>query len=93
MRSRVRFPALAIDSYAASIAAGSHISVTSTLTFYADPASIDTIAPDLSLIPGGSLPGELFFGTSVPEPSTAVMGGSALVILSTFGWLRRRRKC
>jgi MYXO-CTERM domain-containing protein len=86
------FSGLAIDSYAANIAAGSHISVTSTLTFYADPASIDTFAPDLDLIPGGSLPGEILFGTSVPEPSTAPLGGTALVVLSAFGWLRRRRQ-
>jgi hypothetical protein len=86
------FSGLAIDSYAANFAAGSHISVTSTLTFYADPASIDSFTPDLSLIPGASLPGEVLFGSSVPEPSTAVMGGTALLVLSAFGWLQARRR-
>ena len=86
------FTGLAIDSYAANIAAGSQISVTSTLTFYADPASIDSFTPDLSLIPGGVLPGEVLFGTTVPEPSTAVMGGTALFVLSAVGWLRHRRR-
>ena len=86
------FSGLAIDSYAADLAAGSLISVTSTLTFYADPASIDTFAPELNLLPGVSLPGEVLFGSSVPEPSTAVMGGTALLVLSAFGWLRRRRR-
>ena len=85
------FGGLAIDSYAANFAAGSQISVTSTLTFYADPASIDSFTPDLSLIPGASLPGEVLFEASVPEPSTAVLGGTALLVLSAFGWLQARR--
>jgi hypothetical protein len=85
------FSGLAIDNYAANFAAGSTIKVTSTLTFYADPASIDVITPDLSLLPGLSLPGESF-GGSVPEPGSVVMGGTAMLALSLLGWMRRRAR-
>lgn len=84
------FAGLAIDNYLANFAAGTTIKVTSTLTFYADPASIDVIAPDLSLLPGLSLPGESFGGTAVPEPGSMIMGGTAMLAVSFLGWLRRR---
>ncbi|MGP0064779.1 MAG: hypothetical protein ACLQGP_14420 [Isosphaeraceae bacterium] len=84
------FSGLAIDNYAAIFSANTSIKVTSTLTFYADPASIDSISPDLSLLPGLSLPGESFGGSGVPEPGTMISGGTALVVLSVLGWLRRR---
>lgn len=83
------FSGLAIDNYAANFAAGSTIEVTSTLTFFADPASIDVIAPDLSLLPGLTLPEESFGGV-VPEPASMVMGGTAVLALSLLGWMRRR---
>jgi hypothetical protein len=86
------FSALSIDSYSAKILAGTSISITSTLAFYADPASISSISPDLSLTPGLSLPGLVLGGVSVPEPSTAVMGSTALIALSFVTWLRRRRR-
>lgn len=89
-RATGAFSGLAIDNYAASFSAGSRIAVTSTLTFYADPASISVSTPDLSLLPGLSLPGESFGGSSVPEPSSMIMGGTALLAVSVFGWLRRR---
>jgi hypothetical protein len=86
------FSGLAIDSYAANFAAGSTIKVTSTLTFYADPASISVTAPDLSLLPGSSLPGESFGAASVPEPGSIVTGSTALIVLSVLGWARRRAR-
>jgi hypothetical protein len=86
------FSGLAIDSYAANILANTAISITSTLTFYADPASISASTPDLSLTPGLSLPGLVLGGGAVPEPSTAIMGGTALLALSFVSLLRRRAK-
>jgi hypothetical protein len=82
---------LAIDNIATALPAGDTITVVSTLTEFADPASIDTIAPDLSLLPGLSLPGFAFSdaGGAVPEPATWAM------MLTGFGGLgavlRRRR--
>ena len=86
------FSGLAIDSYAARFAAGSQINVTSTLTFYADPASISASTPDLSLLPSVPLPGESFGAAGVPEPSTALMGATALIAFAGFGWFRRRSR-
>lgn len=67
---------LAIDNVAASLAAGAKVTVVSTITEFADPASIDSIVPDLSLLPGVSLPDFVIADSSgaVPEPASwAVM--------------------
>jgi hypothetical protein len=86
------FVGLATDNDSAVIPNGTQITVTSTLTFYADPASIDLIAPDISLFPGlDPLPGIDFMGT-VPEPGSMVLGVSAMVMLSAAGWARRRAR-
>ncbi len=84
------FEGLAIDNYAANFSANTTINVTSTITFYADPASIDSIAPNLGLLPGLSLPGESFGAAGIPEPSSMIMGGTALVALAAATWVRRR---
>jgi hypothetical protein len=83
---------LGVDNYAANILNGTTIHVTSTLTFYADPASVDSITPSSSLISqiDGGLPGISFGGSAVPEPSSMVMGSTALAVLSVVGWMRRR---
>jgi hypothetical protein len=86
------FSGLSIDSYSANILAGTSISITSTLAVYADPAMISTSLPDLSLTPGLSLPGESLAQTAAPEPSTVVLGGTALLVLSIVSWVRRRRR-
>ncbi|HEX4179243.1 MAG TPA: PEPxxWA-CTERM sorting domain-containing protein [Caulobacteraceae bacterium] len=83
---------LAIDNIAAALPAGDTIKVVSTLTEFADPASIDSIAPDLSLLPGLSLPDFAFSDVSgaIPEPATWAM---MLVGLGGLGAvLRRGRK-
>ena len=66
------------------------LKVTTTITFYADPASINPIAPDLSLIPGGFLPDLVVGSSAVPEPGSIIMGSTALVALSALRWMRRR---
>jgi hypothetical protein len=87
------FVGLATDNYSALIPSGTQITVTSTITFYADPASIDSIAPNISLFPGlDPIPGLVFVGSAtVPEPSGAVLGGIATAVLSLASWLRWRR--
>jgi hypothetical protein len=69
--------------------AGSSITVTSTTTFYGDPASIQTIAPDTSLFPNLYVPTESFSYASPFAPGT-LMGCTAIVVLSIAGTLRRR---
>lgn len=86
------FNGLAINDYAADFAAGTTLSVVSTLTFYADPASLEASTPDLSLIPGGKLPDFAFGSVSVPEPSSIVLGGTAMLALSLIGGIRRRTR-
>jgi hypothetical protein len=86
------FAGLAIDNYAAHFLPGTPISATTTLTFFGDPAMISTTSPDLSLLPGVSLPGESFGAGGVPEPGSLVMGGSAMIALSFLSWLRRRAR-
>ena len=81
---------LAIDNVLGALPAGDTLKVVSTLTAYADPASIDSIAPDLSLIPGAVLPTSISdVAGDVPEPtawSLMLIGAGA----TGFG-LRRRR--
>ena len=72
------FRGLAIDNVFANLAAGANLRVVSTLTAYADPASIDTIdlTPDLLSLVGAPLPDFVIAsgsGTQVPEPATWVL--------------------
>jgi len=66
---------LAIDLVPAILPAGDTVKAVSTLTEFADPASIDSIAPDLSLLPGLTLPdlGISDVGGAVPEPASWAM--------------------
>lgn len=71
---------------------GDVITITTTLTAIADPASIDMIYPDLSLIDqtgytGDPLPG-ISFALSAPEPTSAAL---VLGAMSVLGLARRRR--
>jgi hypothetical protein len=83
---------LAIDLVPAALGVGNTITVLSTLTEYADPASIDSFAPDLSLLPGDSLPDFAFsdVGGGVPEPATWAMMLAGMGCLG--GGLRARRR-
>jgi hypothetical protein len=89
------FRGLAVDNVFANLAAGTNLKVVSTLTAYADPASIDTIdiTPDLLSLLDGSMPDFAIAGasgTQVPEPATW-----ALLLLGFFGVgraFRRRRR-
>jgi hypothetical protein len=84
------FRGLAIDNLPAVLGAGTTIKVVSTLTVYADPASIDSIFPDSELIldAGAGLPTGILADVSggVPEPSTWVL---ALVGFGLMGWRLR----
>jgi len=83
---------LAIDLVPATLGVGNTITVVSTLTEFADPASIDSIAPDLSLLPGFSLPDFAFSDVSggVPEPAIWAMMLAGMGCLG--GGLRARRR-
>lgn len=60
---------LAIDNVLGALPAGDTLRVVSTLTAYADPASIDATVPDLSLLPGDSLPTSISdVAGGAPEP-------------------------
>ena len=84
------YKALAIDNGAIVIPAGDTFTAISTLTIYADPASIDVYDPtsDLSLIAdtGASLPGYDLI-TTVPEPGACSLLGLGILALS--GWRAR----
>ncbi|WP_293907760.1 PEPxxWA-CTERM sorting domain-containing protein [Phenylobacterium sp.] len=68
-----RYRGLAIDNVAAALGAGTNLRVVSTLTAYADPASIDSFSVPLDLLDltGTTLPDFAFSGSSggVPEPA------------------------
>ncbi len=83
------FQGLALNSIAGVIPAGDVFTVTSTLTAYADPASLDVIDfPDQSLLDlTGPLPGIVL--ASTPEPSSIVL---ALLGLAFTGVLKLRRR-
>ncbi len=87
------FKALSVSSAALAVAipAGDTITVTATLTAYADPASIDTMIPDNDLwtAAGASAPTITFLDTVVPEPGAFVSMSMASLILMR----RRRRLC
>lgn len=87
------FYGLATDNYSAVIPNGTSIQVITTITFYADPASIDMIAPDINLFPGiDPIPGIVFSGFAAPEPNTMVLGGTSVVALWFISRLRARRR-
>jgi hypothetical protein len=84
---------LAINNIAANLGAGTNLRVVSTLTAFADPASIDSFDIPLDMLGlTGPLPDFAFAGTqaSVPEPSVWGM------LILGFAWvgalLRRRRQ-
>lgn len=83
------FKALAVSKnmLAVDIPAGDVITVTATLTAYADPASIDTMIPDNDLwtAAGASAPTITFLDTVVPEPGALVLLAMAPLFL-----MRRR---
>jgi hypothetical protein len=82
---------LAVDLLPAVLPAGDTIKVVSTITEFADPASIDSIVPDLSLLPGVSLPDFAFSDVSgsVPEPAAWV---SMLLGFGAIGAAMRARR-
>jgi len=82
---------LAIDNLGVNFAAGDTVRVVSTLTEFADPASIDSIVPDLSLFPGAVLPDYAIADVSgaAPEPGAWAMMLAGFAALG--GLLRRRR--
>jgi hypothetical protein len=88
------FRALAVDNQAlgAPLPVGDVLTVTWTLTAYADPAHFDSFDPSLDtdlLNLTGPLPTDLFIGTNAsnaPEPGVALLMGSGLVAI----WLYRR---
>ena len=85
------FRGLAIDNLAAFLpVAGSQIKVVSTLTVYADPSSIETITPDLSLLPGIDLPTSITdVSGAVPEPASWAM---MIVGFGAVGAAARKRR-
>ena len=84
------FRGLAIDNVLGALAAGNTIKVVSTLTAYADPASLDAIAPDLSLIPGAVLPTSISdVAGGVPEPAAWSL---MLIGVGAMGAALRRRR-
>jgi hypothetical protein len=88
------FVGLAVDSVPATLAAGAHVTVWTTLTVYADPASIDSIpiTPDLLSETGLSLPSGTILGDvagSVPEPSAWAL---AILGAGLVGWRLRSRR-
>jgi hypothetical protein len=72
------FRGLAIDNVGA-LPAFDTISAIATLTIYADPMSIDSIAPDLTLIDatGTTLPSDGI--AMVPEPAAPLLAGAGLL--------------
>ena len=87
------FRALAVDNQAlgAAIPVGDILSISTALTAYSDPASIDSILPDVDLL---NLTGPLAeinladttpLGNSAPEPSTIVLMAGALVVFALTG--------
>ena len=85
------FVGLAVNSIPVVIPAGDAFTVTTTLTAYADPASIDSILPDMSLFPELQLPG-IVVGSSVPEPSSFVLAAIAAIGMFGAAKLRRRKR-
>jgi len=83
---------LAIDNVAAALAAGNRLTVVSTLTEFADPASIDSIIPGINLIDatGTTLPDFAFSSgaAAVPEPGTWAL---MLLGFGALGHQLRRR--
>lgn len=87
------FRALAVDSLllGAPIPVGDILSISAALTAYSDPASIESILPDVDLL---NLTGPLAeinladttpLAASTPEPSTTLLMAGALVALSLPG--------
>jgi len=86
------FRGLAINSFAVAIPAGDVFTVTSTLTAYADPASIDAILPDETLLDLiGPLP-DIVVSSGVPEPSSILLTVIATGVLGFVRFGRRMRK-
>jgi hypothetical protein len=84
------FRGLAIDNVLSALAAGNTIKVVSTLTAYADPASLDAIAPDISLIQGATLPTSISdVSGGVPEPASWAL---MLIGVGAMGVSLRRRR-
>ena len=84
------FEGLAINNLAVAIPAGDVFTVTTTMTAYADPATIDTTAPDLSLLPDLALPG-VVLSASTPEPSSTMLALIAAAILAAARFAGRKR--
>jgi hypothetical protein len=82
---------LAIDNLPVNLPAGDTVKVVSTLTEFADPASIDSIVPDLSLFPDAVLPDFSIadVGGGVPEPAAWAL---MLVGLSALGGALRGQR-
>jgi hypothetical protein len=92
-----RYRGLAIDNVPAILAKGDTIKVTSTLTEYADPASIDSIPIDLDLLSatGTTLPDFAFAEVSgnVPEPTTwAMLVAGAFGLGGVLRWRAKSRR-
>lgn len=86
------FRGLSIDNLGPFVLApGTTIDVVATLTAYADPAFIDSITPDQSLIAltGATLPDFSIANTASPEPGTLGLLGAGLVFLA---WWRRAQR-
>jgi hypothetical protein len=88
------FLGLAYDSFPAVVQPGDSFTVTSTLTVYGDPAMISSFDPTLDpslLSLTGPLPAFLLADAgpaSVPEPSSLVLGGFAILIGAGYGCRR-----